>query len=570
MENQAFYVGQNLFRVGIGLGGVFNIFCCATAALATSLPENLASAVVQRPVTELNLDLLGTEPLAQTPGPESPLMRAITFPQLDPPSSPLDLHPSANNAHKYDHLVAIQDGYHPQFSPQTVPQQVSQTVPQTVPQTAPQAAPQNVSDKRPHKPATRLTVQAEDRRVSLLNIVKLTPSLITLSALENPQAANRSSGEHSVDVSRAPSADLVIPNQLSIEVMNRDEATKSTPDERAELPPSQGDEAMVAVDFRPSALMSEEERPSRMGQAADIAVVPEVAPEGDLRTAQADRSENQEGQPDDELGILRLQQTRSRANEELGILRLLQTAQAPPPPPKPPITFLTGRLGFFDSDNAFRSNSRRDESIYQSGLAFYLVPKLSDNTSLYAIAETNLARYDGLKLANYNEVEVQFGVRQRLSPRTYAQVGWRNQRLYTPGYREKLFGVNYLDTLISHRSILNSRTWLDSFYQARLGFANQDNLSPSRFRQTFTLSLNHGVTRELRTSLLYQLDFDDYTQISRYDTYQQLLGIISYKVTPESRITLFGGTRFGRSSNPSVNLDDTFYGAGINVSVPLF
>ena len=277
---------------------------------------------------------------------------------------------------------------------------------------------------------------------------------------------------------------------------------------------------------------------------------------------------SQDGQPDDELGILRLRQERSRSDDELGILRLLQTASVPPPPPREPIAFLSGRLGFFSSENAFRSNPKLSETIYQSGLSLYLFPKLSNDTSLYAIAETNLARYENFESVDYNELEVQIGLRQRLLPRTYAQIGWRNQRLYSPGYRDKLFSVNYLDTLISHRSILNSRTWLDSFYQARFGFADPD--AASRFRQTFTLSLNYGVSRDLRTSLLYQLDFDDYTQIPRYDTYQQVLGIVSYNVTPESRVSLFGGTRFGRSSSPGVNLDDTFYGAGLNVSVPLF
>ncbi|MEL6855255.1 MAG: hypothetical protein AAFO83_09100 [Cyanobacteria bacterium J06607_13] len=271
---------------------------------------------------------------------------------------------------------------------------------------------------------------------------------------------------------------------------------------------------------------------------------------------------------DDELGTLRLIQLRSRNNEELGILRLLQTAQAPPPLPKPPIAFLGGRLGFLDTENAFRSTPQLDEQIYQSGLTFFVFPRISDNTSLYAIAETNLARYNNFESVNYNEVEVQAGIRQRLLPRTFAQIGWRNQKLYSPGYRERLFSVHYIDTLISHRSIINKKTWLDGFYQMRLGFA--DPQSASRLRQTFTLSLNYGISRNFRTSLLYQLDFDDYTQVSRFDTYQQVLGVISYNLTPESRVSLFGGTRFGRSSTRGVNLNDTFYGAGLNVSVPLF
>jgi len=271
---------------------------------------------------------------------------------------------------------------------------------------------------------------------------------------------------------------------------------------------------------------------------------------------------------DEELGTLRLIQLRSRENEDLGILRILRTAAAVPPPPPIPVAFLTGRLGFVDVDNVFRSDIRVDEQVYQAGVGLYLAPRISENTSLYGVIETNIARYNDFSAINYNEVQLQVGLRQRLSPRTYAQIGWRNQRLYSPGYREKLFGAQYIDTLISHRSILTPKTWLDSFYQVRLGFADPE--SASRFRQTFTLSLNYGVSRDFRTSLLYQLDFDDYTQIARYDTYQQVLGVVSYNITPESRISVFGGTRFGRSSSSSINLDDTFYGAGLNVNVSLF
>ena len=282
-----------------------------------------------------------------------------------------------------------------------------------------------------------------------------------------------------------------------------------------------------------------------------------------------DDSTQEEADSGDELGELRLQEVQTRGDDELGILRLLQTAQAPPSPPEPPIAFLAGRLGYFNTSNAFRSSPNQlNDEISQSGLTLFFFPRLSKDTNLYAIAETQLARYERFNSVSYNELEFQLGIRQRLLPRTYAQIGWRNQNLYKPGYRDRFFSVNYIDALVSHRSILNSKTWLDSFYQARLGFADLERAS--RFRQTFTLSLNYGVTKDLRTSLLYQLDFDDYTQVSRYDTYQQVLGIVSYNITPESRVSVFGGTRFGRSSNATVNLDDTFYGAGLNVSVPLF
>ena len=287
---------------------------------------------------------------------------------------------------------------------------------------------------------------------------------------------------------------------------------------------------------------------------------------------EASPSNNRSPQSDDELGVIRAVPLRSRGDSDLGILRLLQTKSAPPPP-KEYSAFLIGRLGYINSDNAFRLDSRRSEQIYQSGLSFAAFPKLSKNTSLYAIAETNLGRFERESRRGYNEVELQVGVRQKILPRTYAQIGWRNQRFFSFGYDRQILGINYIDTRLSHRAILNNRTWLDSFYQARLGFA--DSKRSSRFRQTVTLSLNHSITKDFRTSLLYQLDLEDYTEISRYDVYQQVIGTISYRVTPESRITLFGGTRFGNSSSsdPSlsqINLDDTFYGAGLSVNLPLF
>jgi hypothetical protein len=309
---------------------------------------------------------------------------------------------------------------------------------------------------------------------------------------------------------------------------------------------------------------------------AEVAQVPDLS---DILPSETDRTRS----PDPELGVLRVQQLRSRQDEDLGILRLLQTAQAPPPPPRQPIAFLAGNLGFLSTDNSLRTVDRISDQLYQSGLTFYLFPRLSERTSLYAIADVNLARYENSESplynnlrdktgnlidVNYNKLELQLGIRQQLSPRTFAQIGWRNQRLYSGGFRERVSATNYLEALISHRAILDNRTWLDGFYQARLGWADPE--ESNRFRQTFTLSFNYGVTRALRTTLLYQLDLEDYTRINRYDVSQQVLGVISYELTPESRISLFGGTRFGQSNRERVDLDDIFYGAGLNINVPLF
>ncbi len=382
-----------------------------------------------------------------------------------------------------------------------------------------------------------------------------------------------------IDVEGDTSAELIDPTDLTefsvpasirLEIGTDDERASSPEMVEAEVVEAEVAEAEVVTAEVAATLLQP------VAAAADLQLKSEddLRAEGDELDLLSELLAQEDGGPevfpllDEELGTLRLVRLRSRENEELGILRILRTAAAVPPPPPTPVAFLTGRLGVVDVDNVFRSDLRIDEQVYQAGIGLYLAPQISESTSLYGIVETNIARYDSFSAVNYNEVQLQLGLRQKLSPRTYAQAGWRNQRLYSPGYREKLFGAQYLDALISHRSILTPRSWLDSFYQVRLGFADPE--TASRFRQTFTLSLNYSISRDFRTSLLYQLDFDDYTQIARYDTYQQILGVASYSLTPESRLSVFGGTRFGRSSNPNINLDDTFYGAGLNVNVSLF
>lgn len=613
---------ESVLKLGVGIGSVFNAFY-GTPALAASFPEDLKKSNTQPTSTDLGLQLSHQESstsasIAQAILPwemTTSLLRSQdrrTALSLQPAPSLADMgeltrlltQPQPLTGNHQARLLAVQGNYYPKFSAQTAPATAKRA-----------SQPKAQSKLSPIESVTRTAlIRSEeaanllhpDSNHDLLDIATLAPELSTLTAIGDSASGNSlSTGYQAQNTLEPNTLEPTLPSQAplsqesdaSIETLEKEAFITIEEVSLKDQPPSQA----TSLGAIPEATPSEEEQtdaavlkpvlkntPLQSRALAADAAVPSTAlkNETDSTLAQAQDEETSDplserlerlqreaqaeesGELDDELGTLRIQQTRGRANEELGVLRLLQTAQAPPPPPKPPISFLTGRLGFFSSENAFRSNPRLSETINQAGLAYYLFPKLSDRTSLYAIAETNLARYGNFGTVDYNELEVQLGIRQRLLPRTFAQIGWRNQRLYSPGYRERLFSVHYIDTLISHRSILNRKTWVDGFYQARLGFADPE--SASRFRQTFTVSLNYGVTRDFRTSLLYQLDLDDYTQVSRHDTYQQLLGVISYNLTPESRVSLFGGTRFGRSSSPGVNLNDTFYGAGLNVSVPLF
>jgi hypothetical protein len=534
-QHQGFPMCQGVVGLGLGFSGLFHLSCApALASFAEATPQESAVALAPEPVSGL-LDTLPFETAAML----QPVPSFQPVPSLSASAQAISLKGSSAkggshySSHYGGYSVAVEDSYRPQFSSPACELSACAAHKEVV--------------LRPEKVGSEGNLAAE--LVTLLNhpalghvsnedISKVQTQLSDNSVID----AGGNSGRSSVAIAQVP-------------------------------------------DFFPDEL-SEEDVAQRSTQA-----------ESQIAESQVAESQIAEPDADEELGSLRVQLQRSRESEELGILRLLQTAQpAQPaqPPPEPPVAFLSGRLGFFATDNVFRSQLQLDDQVFQSGITAYYFPKLSESTNFYAIAETSLARYGNFGVnytqteprlgrnfpnVDYNQTELQLGLRQRLLPRTYAQIGWRNQRIYSPGYRDKLFGINYLEAQLNHRSILNSKTWLDGFYQVRWGFASptdadlNDKNQPrdtSRVRQTFTLSLNYSATPLLRTSLLYQLDFEDYTQMDRFDTYQQVIGIVSYNLTPESQLSVFGGTRFGRSSSALVNLDDTFYGAGLNISVPLF
>ena len=307
---------------------------------------------------------------------------------------------------------------------------------------------------------------------------------------------------------------------------------------------------------------------------------PEAEPEADGEdeteptdplSPEVDSIDSTDSPGDDELGILRVRSQPLGIDSELGLLRIRPTEDVPlevePEPTRQTSVFLTGRANIYGGGNLFRTPDPIDDRIYQTGVGIFAFPKLSENTNLVLSAEANLARYEDLSIVDYNELQFQAGIRQRLGQRSFGQINWRRQDLNTPG-SESFFTANYLELLLSRRDILNHRTWLDTYYQAR--WSTSDPKEFSRFTQIATGSLNYGFTAQTRVSLLYQLFIDDYTEISRHDTYHQVLAQASHDISSTTRISLFTGLRFGRSSLSSVNFDDTIYGASINVNLPLF
>ena len=135
---------------------------------------------------------------------------------------------------------------------------------------------------------------------------------------------------------------------------------------------------------------------------------------------------------DDELGVLRVRSRPVGTDSELGILRVRPTEDAPleqaPEPNRQASVFLTGRANVFGGNNLFRTSNPIDDRIYQAGIGIFAFPNLSDDTNLVLSAEANLARYEDLSVVDFNELQFQAGIRQRLGQRSFGQINWAQSK----------------------------------------------------------------------------------------------------------------------------------------------
>ncbi|MEO1593320.1 MAG: hypothetical protein AAFU71_18805, partial [Cyanobacteria bacterium J06632_22] len=146
----------------------------------------------------------------------------------------------------------------------------------------------------------------------------------------------------------------------------------------------------------------------------------------DLDAESDDEDENESEAADDELGILRLRERPVGADPELGVIRIREIDELPPEPlpAQPRSIYVTARAGAFGNTNLFRALEPEGEQVYRVGLGLYAFPSVADGTTLIAGIEGNLVRYGQLNQVNYNELQIQAGLRQRLSERTFGQLSW--------------------------------------------------------------------------------------------------------------------------------------------------
>ncbi len=287
---------------------------------------------------------------------------------------------------------------------------------------------------------------------------------------------------------------------------------------------------------------------------------------GEVLVAEGENLSPTEVQPSPSPNSSEPQPPTNGQDPELGNLRLRELAA--PPPPSQPSVYLLGGVGYFRSNNIFLGSDPVDDGLFRTGLTLLAVPSLGPQTSLFASVGGNITRYSEQSLYDYNELNFNLGIRQQLGSRTYGELGWNNRQLFSKDSGDRFLDDHSLYLQLGRRDFLTNRLSLDTFYQARLSFANPSDRS--QVINYLGASLNYYPSRSLEVALGYQFALADFTQQDRLDQYHQLIARLSYTMSRNSRFYLFGGGSFGHSSDSYVDYDGLFFGAGVDFNLSLF
>jgi hypothetical protein len=254
---------------------------------------------------------------------------------------------------------------------------------------------------------------------------------------------------------------------------------------------------------------------------------------------------------------------------ELGKLRLRELEETPPPSERSkPTVSLLGNAGYLRSNNLFAGVDPVDDGLLRSGLTLLATPSLGPRTSLFAAVTGNLIRYGEESEFDYDELRLNLGLRQQLSSRAYGEVGWRNRNLFDEEDGDRFLNDHSFYLELGRRDTLAKQLSLDTFYQFRLSFADPD--SRSQVTNSLGASLIYSLNPSLQAALDYQFALANFTEQEREDQYHQLIARLTYTLSPNSRLYVFGGHNFGNSSDPDIDFDGLVFGAGVDFNLTLF
>lgn len=261
-------------------------------------------------------------------------------------------------------------------------------------------------------------------------------------------------------------------------------------------------------------------------------------------------------------------QPASGEDPELGILRLRELPT--PPPPSKPAVYLLGGVGYFRSSNIFSrvESVDLDDGLFRTGVTLLAVPSLGPDTSLFASVGGNIIRYSDFSEYDFDELRFNAGIRQQIGRRTYGELGWSNRQLFSKEGGDRFLNDHSVYLELGRRDPLGRQLALDTYYQARLSFANPSDRS--QLINSLGASLAYYPSSSLEVALDYQFALADFTQQERQDQYHQLIARLTYTMSRNSRVYVFGGHSFGSSSDEFTDFDGLVFGVGLDLNLVLF
>ncbi|MFK8183954.1 MAG: hypothetical protein AB8B99_11315 [Phormidesmis sp.] len=265
------------------------------------------------------------------------------------------------------------------------------------------------------------------------------------------------------------------------------------------------------------------------------------------------------------------EETLEELDEEVGEIRPLSEASssnATQTPPQPNGQLLIRSSAFSSSNVTGNDLTATDDIVFVNGATLLLTPKLGPKTRVIGTAGGTLTRFATAGENNYNSLDFSLGVQQRLTDRTYGQIDWINNQLYSTDTGDRTLSENSARFIIGRQDQLDENLRLDSSYELRARFSDPDDRS--RISNTLGTRLRYDFSEDWQASLGYRLAFSEFTQNGRADTSHQLQATTTYTPTPDTFVTGFASYAFGSSSEPNVDLSNLSFGVGVGINLSLF
>ncbi|MBD2198446.1 MULTISPECIES: outer membrane beta-barrel protein [Calothrix] len=255
--------------------------------------------------------------------------------------------------------------------------------------------------------------------------------------------------------------------------------------------------------------------------------------------------------------------------DELGEIEIITPRQQQPPQRRQPDVQLLLRSSAFTSSNITGFEAfQPSDTVFINSATLLATPKLGEETRLVAAASGGLVRYADQGDFNYNYLNFNVGIQQRIARGMYGQLGWVQERLYRDGNGDRLLLDDSVRLSIGRQDQLSDRLRLDSFYELRASFATPS--EQNRVANSLGARLRYDITPQLQGALDYRLSLRDFTQQERFDTQNQIGLEAIYSINPDLFISGSASYLFGASSDPNVDLDNFSVGISIGLNVPLF